>query len=676
MSAHQEGDFRERFSATCRNARRTLLSWRGEHGHWEGELSSSALSTATAIIALESFLIDSNQPTSAFRELPREMRETIEQQIAAGRAWLVQHQNGDGGWGDTTISLTNISTTALVWAALNVRFPAEGKPQPSHRSDELAAAVDRCEAWIASQVGSLQPGALSAAITARYGKDKTFSVPILTALALTGRLGSPDDAWRWIPQLPFELAAFPHRWFALLQLPVVSYALPALIAMGQVRHLKRPTWNPLMRWFRQLVWHRTQRVLVEIQPSTGGFLEATPLTSFVLMTLLGARSEPREVIQSGVDFLMRSVRPDGSWPIDTNLATWTTTLALNALAKFPDADDSEHAVEGQDRSWTKRDRERAASWVLQQQYRVEHPFTHARPGGWAWTDLAGGVPDADDTSGALLALRTRATGSETEAAWQGVKWLLDLQNGDGGIPTFCKGWGALPFDRSSTDITAHAIRAWLSWYDAFDAPAQQRMARAIRRACDYLHSNQQPSGAWAPLWFGNQHAQPEENRLYGTSRVLLACSSLARHPAFAALLPARTERGFEWMLGVQNADGGWGGDAGIASSIEETALAVESLCEGANWIAARQPQWQSKLHSAIVAGLEFLIHATDAGRDFPASPIGFYFAKLWYHEKMYPLVYTLSALGSASALGAAAASASADRLGGIPDAFAQRARTS
>jgi squalene-hopene/tetraprenyl-beta-curcumene cyclase len=29
------------------------------------------------------------------------------------------------------------------------------------------------------------------------------------------------------------------------------------------------------------------------------------------------------------------------------------------------------------------------------------------------------------------------------------------------------------------------------------------------------------------------------------------------------------------------------------------------------------------------------------------SPIGFYFAKLWYYEKLYPLIFTVSALGQA-----------------------------
>ena len=50
-----------------------------------------------------------------------------------------------------------------------------------------------------------------------------------------------------MPQLPFELAALPFRFFQTIRLPVVSYALPALIAIGLVRHAQRPSWNPLTR---------------------------------------------------------------------------------------------------------------------------------------------------------------------------------------------------------------------------------------------------------------------------------------------------------------------------------------------------------------------------------------------------------------------------------------------
>src|SRR5262249_31093968 len=162
-----------------------------------------------------------------------------------------------------------------------------------------------------------------------------------------------------------------------------------------------------------------------------------PLTSFVAMSLIGAAEANHPVVKKGIEFLVRSARSDGSWPIDTNLATWVTTLSVNAMANDPAF------------SLPKDQKNLLVRWLLGQQYRVEHPYTHAAPGAWAWTDLSGGVPDADDTPGALIALHHLASNDAPvrEAAAAGIRWLLDLQNRDGGIPTFCRGWGALPFDR-------------------------------------------------------------------------------------------------------------------------------------------------------------------------------------------------------------------------------------
>ena len=107
----------------------------------------------------------------------------------------------------------------------------------------------------------------------------------------------------------------------------------------------------------------------------------------------------------------------------------------------------------------------------------------------------------------------------------GARWLLRLQNRDGGWPTFCKGWGKLPFDRSGTDLTAHAIRALSRWRNDLNEGA---IDRALRRAWIYLRKHQHDDGSWTPLWFGNQLHPEEENPVYGTARVLLAYRDLAR----------------------------------------------------------------------------------------------------------------------------------------------------
>ena len=220
----------------------------------------------------------------------------------------------------------------------------------------------------------------------------------------------------------------------------------------------------------------------------------------------------------------------------------------------------------------------------------------------------------------------------TAAASHGVRWLLDLQNRDGGIPTFCRGWTGLPFDRSGADLTAHAVRAWLAWRPALpaDRPA---IDRGIAAATRHLHTAQQASGAFEPLWFGNEHTDGERNLTYGTAKVLLALQALTK--AGAGDVQAAGARAAGWLTRAQHASGGWGGDAGATiCSIEETARAVTALADSDSPGAGE----------AVERGVAWLRDATDDGRAFVASPIGLYFAKLWYSEQLYPVIFTVEAL--------------------------------
>ncbi len=599
----------ERLHRAATLASEQLRAAIGPDGHWIGELSSSALSTATAVTALALMDRENGGAHHASR-------------IASGLSWLAQHQNSDGGWGDTVLSLSNLSTTTLCWAALGAVTGAE---------DRYVAAASKAAAWLKERAGGLEPDRLAPAIIARYGKDRTFSVPILTMCALAGRLGAGREAWRHVIPLPFELAACPHSWFAALQLPVVSYALPALIAIGQVRHHRSPSRNPFARLVRNLTRKHTLRKLASVQPENGGFLEATPLTSFVTMSLAGSGHPGHPVARRGVEFLVAAQRADGSWPIDTNLATWVTTLAVNALG---------------DGGLGVSEAARVKRWLLGQQYRTQHPYTHAAPGGWAWTDLPGGVPDADDTAGALLALRKLGPiDDETRAAAiAGVTWLLGLQNRDGGIPTFCRGWGALPFDQSSADITAHVVRAWLAWWPELPKVLQRRIRAAVHRATEFLHDTQRPDGSWLPLWFGNQFVTGEENPTYGTARVVCALAALGRGYEIHGMEvdPDSVVLGLRWLLAAQRADGAWGGAAGVEASIEETALALEALASCAS-LEFRSVA-ELPLDAAIERGTRWLLVRVESGEWTQPSPIGFYFAKLWYYERLYPMVLTVGAL--------------------------------
>ena len=96
------------------------------------------------------------------------------------------------------------------------------------------------------------------------------------------------------------------------------------------------------------------------------------------------------------------------------------------------------------------------------------------------------------------------------------------------------------------------------------------------------------------------------------------------------------------MASAVGSDGGVGGAPGLTPSVEETALTVEAL--GRVLASPQGRTLSAELSPAVERSVRWLIETTDEGRFFPAAPIGLYFAKLWYFEKLYPLTFTVAAL--------------------------------
>jgi squalene-hopene/tetraprenyl-beta-curcumene cyclase len=695
----------ERVLAAHDTVRSELLAERTLAGHWVGELSSSPLATATAVSALtlaHATNAEDRHVGGPSRDgqinLDQLVRGDLSELIVESLHWLAQRQNDDGGWSDTDHGRSNLAATMLVRAA----FRLTGVPA------KYTDLTERANQYIDSQGDA-------AALKRKYGKDKTMVAPVLANSALASLL-----PWRQVPALPFELTCLPQHWYSRLRLPVVSCAIPALIAVGQLKFHHDPPRNPATRLARLAALKPSLAVVARMQPESGGFLESTPLTAFVVMSLAGIGQVQHSIVTRGVEFLLASVRSDASWPIDTNLATWNTTLAMNALvATRPDisgdrsqqhadhlgslssawrdtvrADDmstdtlvaanasrhhhADSTSEGGDSKSlsAKHFDEKCLDWLLGCQHFDTHPVTGAKPGGWAWTDLPGGIPDADNTAGALLALaRWRELCPPLKqhrlqlAARHGIGWLLDLQNSDGGWPTFCRQWNYLPFDWSASDLTAHAVRALNAWRQIWHsnpptvAPGattepslDARLASAITSGVAYLEQQQRNDGSFVPLWFGNQHHPEGHNLVYGTARVVTMCNELGIHEGDMAQSAAR------WLLGVQHANGGWGpprsspatslsniyrphaarAEDALAShcSVEESALAIEALLP-----LAESNQFYAR---SVQNGLTWLMDAVEQGRLSQPAPIGFYLAKLWYHERLYPLVFAAAALKEAT----------------------------
>lgn len=575
-----------------------LLSKRNASGYWEGRLSSSALGVAVAVAALHFY--DANGNAS---------------EISAGLKWLETNINEDGGFGDSPKSRSNTSTSLLCYAAAKVTSTI-------HLNERL---LKQLTGYLNAQNIDVRSEQLIQAILDFYQTDRTFSVPILTMCALCGVPGT--EAFDRIPQLPFELSLLPRSFYRALNLSVVSYAIPALIAVGIAifRHKKRK--NPVMRLVREASIDQSLRLLRKIQPESGGYLEAIPLTAFVCLCLIESGYRDLEVVRDGMSFLKRTQRGDGSWPIDIDLSNWVTTLAVKSVKNHPEV-------------LTAEDKQRLTGHLLAIQNKQVHPFNGTQPGGWGWTSHSGSVPDGDDTPGAilaLLALNKEKPEVVKDAVMNGCNWLGLLQNNDGGFPTFSRGWGKLPFDRSCSDLTGHALLALAQTDDVYrDLLSQKehtRFRKIVIKALVYLRKNQSEHGSWLPLWFGNQSTADHANPVYGTARVVAYLNETLKTrlgAEYGHVLELMAGDGCRFLASVQNVDGSWGGDRNIAGSIEETSLAITALC-------------RNGFQEECAKGLEWLAQKTKSG-GLIAAPIGLYFASLWYDEEMYPLTAYLECL--------------------------------
>lgn len=576
-----------------------LLQKRNAGGYWSGRLSSSALGVAVAITALHFY--NSKENAS---------------EILSGLKWLQSNINSDGGFGDSPESVSNVSTSLLCFSAVK-ECGTVGQSDPL-----LLKIAD----YLRSQNIEVNSEKLIPAILDFYKTDRTFSVPILTMCALCDVPGK--EAFDSIPQLPFELSLLPRSFYSMLNLSVVSYAIPALIAVGIAIFRFKKRKNPLMRMIRNSSVKKSLALLRNIQPESGGYLEAIPLTAFVCICLIESGYRDLEIVTDGINFLKRTQREDGSWPIDVDLSTWVTTLAVKSLR-----DNLDIALD-------QKGKQQITKHLLEIQNKRVHPFNGTKPGGWGWTSWSGSVPDGDDTPGTILtliALNQENPETIKTAILSGCEWLLQLQNNDGGFPTFSRGWGKLPFDQSCSDLTGHAILAISKTIhflgDSVEIKKLNRWRKAWVKAIIYLEKHQHQSGYWLPLWFGNQKTKDHTNPVYGTARVTAYLNDTLKTgigKEYEVILNLMIRRGCQFLVSVQNVDGSWGGSNDIAGSIEETSLAVTALTP-------------NRFEEECISGLNWLDEKTKSDGLF-ASPIGLYFASLWYDEEMYPLTAYLECL--------------------------------
>jgi len=205
---------------------------------------------------------------------------------------------------------------------------------------------------------------------------------------------------------------------------------------------------------------------------------------------------------------------------------------------------------------------RAAEWLLTKE--VRHPGDRHRKNGHREREVSGWYfeyanefyPDCDDTAMVLTALgRMRISdpelGERVDAArGRALRWLLSMQNPDGGWAAFDRGCDKellklIPFadhnamiDPSWEDITGRVLETLsLEGFDPTD--------RAVQRAIAFLDSRQCEDGTWYGRWGCNY--------IYGT---WLALDGISRFGV--DMQQERYQKAVRWLRSRQNEDGGWG----------------------------------------------------------------------------------------------------------------------
>jgi squalene-hopene/tetraprenyl-beta-curcumene cyclase len=231
-----------------------------------------------------------------------------------------------------------------------------------------------------------------------------------------------------------------------------------------------------------------------------------------------------------------------------------------------------------------------------------------RPGGWAFQYNNPHYPDLDDTAVVVMSMdrMRRETGSPNydAAIARGREWIEGMQSRDGGWAAFdvdnlesylnnipFSDHGAL-LDPPTEDVTGRCISMLAQLGETAERNPQ------VAAGIEYLRRTQLAEGSWYGRW--------GMNYIYGTWSVLCALNA-----AGVSHQDPMIRKAADWLVSIQNEDGGWGEDAityrldyvgqeHAPTTASQTAWALLGL------MAAGEVG-----HPAVARGVEYLI-ATQA----------------------------------------------------------------
>jgi squalene-hopene/tetraprenyl-beta-curcumene cyclase len=638
-----------RLQSAIDRARRYLLGQQRSDGHWVGELQGDTILESEYVLLM------------AF--LGRERTE----RVAKAARYILDQQQPEGGWnnypeGPAELSVSVKAYFALKLAGHDPRAPYMRRACAVIRSLGGAAHCNSFTKFYLAFLGQfpyancpavppemlLLPRWAYVNVYAMSSWTRTIIIPLAIFWAhkpvrdLPPELAIPElflDA----PETPFWPHPPTRRWLTWTNFfLVVDQLLKRLDAWGLGR-------------VRSAALRRAEAWMLEHFADSDGVGAIFPPIIYTIVSLrcLGYADHSPEMqwaLKQLDDLIIEEEETVRLQPCFSPV--WDTALSLIALADSGVGGSTAAVQQG-------------ARWLFGREVRRPGDWSLARPdlepGGWFFEYRNGFYPDTDDTAMVLMAL------ARTGQAWQlerarrrrpvnesikptspgeasvrpavkrGLRWLLGMQNRDGGWAAFDREINRelltkVPFadhnamlDPSCPDITARVLEALGHFGYQVGRPE-------VDRAVAFLHATQERDGGWLGRW--------GVNYIYGTWQVLTGLKSIGfdmREPI--------VRRAVAWLKQVQQPGGGWGetcrsyDDPSLAGqgtpTASQTAWALLGLLAAAE---ASSPE--------VRAGVEYLLATQQADGNWHEDQFtGTGFPKVFYLKyHMYRLYFPLMAL--------------------------------
>lgn len=529
------------------DATRALLARQKADGHWVFELEADATIPAEYVL-LRHYL---GEPVDA----------ALEGKIAV---YLRRIQGGHGGWPLFHDGDFDMSASVKSYFALKMIGDA---PEADHMQRARAAIIGR-------------------------GGASRCNVFTRILLALYGVI-----SWRAVPVMPLEIMLLP-RWFPFHLAKVSYWARTVIVPLLVLQGLKPRARNrlavtvdelfvepprsigpaskaPHQKWSWFLIFRAIDAALRVAEPHFPkrtrqraidravafvterlngedglGAIFPAMANSVMMFDALGfPQSHPaRAIARASIEKLV--VVKDGEAYCQPCLSpVWDTALTCHALLEAGDEEARARARRGLEWLAPRQVLDVKGDWA---EWRPQ-----VRPGGWAFQYANPHYPDLDDTAVVVMAMHRAQAGELgqpfSESMARAREWIEGLQSDSGGWAAFDANntYGYLnniPFsdhgallDPPTEDVTARCVSMLAQLGD------RPERSPSLARAIDYLRRAQLPDGSWYGRW--------GMNYIYGTWSAMCALNAVG-----VGLQAPEMCKAADWLVAIQNEDGGWGED--------------------------------------------------------------------------------------------------------------------